>query len=337
MSTIKGWAATGAKKPLEQFEFDAGPLGPDDVEIAVEYCGVCHSDLSVVNNDWGNSRYPVIPGHEAVGRVIEVGSDAKGPKVGDRVGIGWTANSCMCCHECLGGDQHLCTKAQPTIFGRHGGFADKLRAHWAWTIPLPEKLDITSAGPLLCGGVTVFSPLSTFGIKGSGRVGVVGIGGLGHMGLKFANAWGCEVTAFTSSESKADEARGFGAHNVVSTRNRDDLKKIAGSLDLLLVTSNVTLDWSAMLNTLRPKGRMHVVGAVTEPMGISVFPLIFGQKSVSGSPTGSPTMIADMLEFSARHQIGPTVEHFPLSKVNDALEHLEAGKARYRIVLDIAK
>lgn len=334
MSTIKGWAAVGPKKPLEKFEYDPGPLGPDDVEVAVEYCGVCHSDLSVVNNDWGNSHYPVIPGHEAVGRVVAVGSDAKGPKVGDRVGVGWTANSCMACHECLGGDQHLCTKAQPTIFGRHGGFANKVRAHWAWTIPLPEKLDITSAGPLLCGGVTVFSPLATFGIKGSGRVGIVGIGGLGHMGLKFAAAWGCEVTAFTSSDSKADEARGFGAHNVVNSRNKDSLKSVAGKLDLLLVTANVTLDWPAMLDTLRPKGRMHVVGAVTEPMGIPAFPLIFGQKSVSGSPTGSPTMIADMLEFAARHQIGPQVEHFKMSDVNAAFERLESGKARYRIVLD---
>ncbi|MCE9604609.1 MAG: NAD(P)-dependent alcohol dehydrogenase [Planctomycetia bacterium] len=332
--SIQGWATVGPKKPLELFEFDPGPLGPDDVEVAVEYCGLCHSDLSTANNDWGMTTYPTILGHEAVGRVVAVGSDAKGPKVGDRVGVGWTASSCMHCRECLGGDQNLCSNAIPTIYKHQGGFANRVRAHWAWTIPLPEKLDVTSAGPLLCGGVTVFAPLATYGIQGPHRVGVVGIGGLGHMALKFASAWGCEVTAFTSSDSKADEARSFGAHNVVNSRNVDSMKSITGKLDLLLVTVNATLDWPALLTTLRPKGRMHVVGAVPEPMGIPAFSLIFGQKSVSGSPTGSPTMIADMLEFCARHQIGPQVEHFKMSDVNAAMERLESGKARYRIVLD---
>jgi uncharacterized zinc-type alcohol dehydrogenase-like protein len=154
------------------------------------------------------------------------------------------------------------------------------------------------------------------------------------MGIKFANAWGCEVTAFTSSESKADEARGFGAHRIVASRDQRAIAAAAGSLDLLLVTVNVSLDWPAMLQTLRPKGRMHVVGAVVEPMAIPAFSLIGGQKSVSGSPTGSPTMIATMLEFAARHKIAPQVEHFPMSQVNDALARLAAGKARYRIVLD---
>jgi uncharacterized zinc-type alcohol dehydrogenase-like protein len=176
--------------------------------------------------------------------------------------------------------------------------------------------------------------LATFGIKASGRVGIVGIGGLGHMGIKFANAWGCEVTAFTSSESKAAEARGFGAHRVVATRDKTSIANAANSLDLLLVTANASLDWPAMLGTLKPKGRMHVVGGVLEPMPIPAFALIMGQKSVSGSPTGSPTMIAAMLDFAARHKIAPQVEHFPMSRVNDALAHLEAGKARYRIILD---
>lgn len=334
MAKIQGWATVGAKKPLEIYEYDPGPLGPDDVEVAVEYCGLCHSDLSTANNDWGMTTFPTILGHEAVGRVVAVGSDAKGPKVGDRVGIGWTASSCMSCHECLGGDHNLCLNAIPTIYKHQGGFANRVRAHWAWTIPLPEKLDISSAGPLLCGGVTVFAPLAAYGIQGSQRVGVVGIGGLGHMGLKFANAWGCEVTAFTSSDAKADEARGFGAHNVVNSRNSDAMKKIANTLDLVIVTVNATLDWKSLLATLRPKGRMHVVGAVGEPMAIPAFSLIFGQKSVSGSPTGSPTMIATMLEFAARHQIAPQVEHFKMSEVNAAMHRLEEGKARYRIVLD---
>jgi uncharacterized zinc-type alcohol dehydrogenase-like protein len=242
----------------------------------------------------------------------------------------------MHCHECLSGDQHLCAQAVPTILGHHGGFADRLRAHWAWTIPLPDGLDPSVAGPLLCGGVTVFAPLAVFGIPPSGRVGVVGIGGLGHLGIKFANAWGCEVTAFTSSASKIDEAKSFGAHRVVSSRDPNSLTAIAGSLDLLLITVNVSLDWPAMLRTLRPKGRMHVVGAILEPIAVPAISLIFGQKSVSGSPTGSPTMLATMLEFAARHQIAPQVEHFPMSRVNNALAHLAAGKARYRIVLNTA-
>jgi uncharacterized zinc-type alcohol dehydrogenase-like protein len=231
----------------------------------------------------------------------------------------------------------LCPRAIPTIVGHNGGFADRMRAHWAWTVPLPEGIDVAACGPLLCGGVTVFAPLGTLGIQASDHVGVVGIGGLGHMGIKFAKAWGCEVTAFTSSESKQAEARGFGAHRVISSRNSQAIAGAAASLDLLLVTVNASLDWPAMLQTLKPRGRMHVVGAVVEPIGIPAFSLIGGQKSVSGSPTGSPTTIATMLEFAARHKIAPQVEHFPLSKVNDALAHLQAGKARYRIVLDAGK
>jgi alcohol/geraniol dehydrogenase (NADP+) len=195
-------------------------------------------------------------------------------------------------------------------------------------------LDPASAGPLLCGGVTVFSPLLTFGIRPTDRVGVVGIGGLGHLGLAFARAWGCEVTAFTSSDSKAAEARRLGAHHVVSSRDAAALARVAGSLDLLLVTVNAPMDWTALLRTLRPRGRLHLVGAVLEPLPIPAFELISSQKSVSGSPTGSPTTIATMLEFAARHRISPQVEHFPMSQIQKALAHLESGQARYRVVLD---
>jgi alcohol/geraniol dehydrogenase (NADP+) len=337
MTTIRGWACAGPKESLAPYSFDAGPLGDEEVEIAVEFCGVCHSDLSFIEDAVGISKFPFIPGHEAIGRITALGKQTKGLKVGQVVGVGWTAQSCMHCHECMGGDQHLCAQAVPTILGGHqGGFADRMRAHWAWAIPIPEGVDASSAGPLLCGGVTVFSPLATFGVKPTNRVGVVGIGGLGHMGIKFANAWGCEVTAFTSSASKTDEAKSFGAHRVVSTRDPKAIAGIAGSLDMLLVTVNVSLNWPALLQTLKPKGRMHVVGAVLEPLAIPALSLIFGQKSVSGSPTGSPTMIAAMLDFAARHKIAPQVEHFPMNRVNDAMSHLAAGKARYRIVLDAA-
>jgi alcohol/geraniol dehydrogenase (NADP+) len=331
---IRGWAAHGAKQKLEPFSYTPGPLGPEEVEIAVEYCGLCHSDLSILNNDWGLSQYPVVPGHEAVGRIIALGQHAKGLRMGQRVGVGWNSSSCMHCHQCMTGNNNLCVEAAATIIGRHGGFAERVRSHWAWAIPLPDALDISSAGPLLCGGVTVFAPLVIYGVKPTDRVGVVGIGGLGHMAIRFANAWGCEVTAFTSNSSKADELRKLGTHRIVSSRDGADILKAANTLDFLLVTVNIPLDWSALLKTLKPNGRMHVVGAVLEPMPIPAFDLIFGQKSVSGSPTGAPAIMSSMLDFAARHDIAPQVEHFPLSKVNDAIAHLAAGKARYRIVLD---
>ncbi len=334
MTEIRGWATHGPKQKLELFTYQAGTLGPEEVEIAVEHCGLCHSDLSIINNDWAMSQYPAIPGHEAVGTIVAKGELVKGLKIGQRVGVGWNADSCMHCHECITGNNNLCSEALPTIVGHHGGFADRLRAHWLWAIPLPDALDITSAGPLLCGGITVFAPLVIFDVKPTDRVGVVGIGGLGHMGLKFANAWGCEVTAFTSNEAKTAEAKSFGAHHVVSSRDSTAMQKIASSLDVLIVTVNVSLDWSALLKTLKPNGRLHVVGAVLEPMPISAMDLILGQKSVSGSPTGGPAMLATMLDFAARHKIAPQVEHFPMSQVNEALEHLASGNARYRIVLD---
>ena len=336
MNKINGWASRGAKQKLEPFSYDAGQLGPEEVEIAVEYCGLCHSDLSILNNDWGLSRYPVIPGHEAVGRIVAAGDYVKGLQIGQRVGIGWSVESCMHCHECMTGNHNLCPDVAATIIGHYGGFADRLRAHWAWAIPLPDALDSSSAGPLLCGGITVFGPLLTFGVKPTDRVGIVGIGGLGHLAVKFANAWGCEVTAFTSSMSKTEELRGFGAHRIVSSRNSLEILSAARSLDFLFVTVNTPLDWNALLKTLKPNGRMHVVGAVLEPMPISAFDLIMEQKSVSGSPTGGPAAISAMLDFAARHNVSPQVEHFPLTKVNDAIEHLAAGKARYRVVLDMA-
>jgi len=318
MAKFHSWAAQGPKQKLTPYEFDPGPLGAEEVEIAVEHCGMCHSDLSVLNNDWGISRYPFVPGHEVIGRVVAAGEQAKGVKIGDHVGVGWTAGSCMHCYLCLSGEQHLC----------------RVRAHWAWTIPLPATLDATTAGPLLCGGITVFNPFELYSISPTARVGILGIGGLGHMALKFANAWGCDVTAFTSSDSKHDEAKSLGAHHVVSSRDVKSIQSIAGSLDLLLVTANVPLEWGALINTLAPKGRMHIVGAVPEAIPVQAFDLIGWEREISGSPTGSPVDIARMLDFAARHKIAPQVERFPMSKVNEALAHLDSGKARYRIILD---
>src|SRR6516225_4323604 len=339
MTTFNAYAATAAHGSLQPFSFDPGEIGPEEVEIKVSHCGICHSDLSMLDNEWGMSKYPFVPGHEAAGPVVALGEQAKGLKIGQRVGLGWFSHSCLACHQCLAGEHNLCATAQGTIVGRHGGFADRVRAQWTWVRPLPDALDLAKVGPMLCGGITVFAPFLIHNVPSTARVGIIGIGGLGHMALQFANKWGCEVHAFTTSDSKEKEARQLGAHYVHNTKREGELKKIAGSLDLLISTINVPLDVPALLGTLAPKGRLHVVGAVLKPMEVPAFGLIMGQKSVSGSPTGSPTAIDYMLEFSARHSIAPIIETFPMSKVNDALEHLRSGKARYRIVLtnDLAK
>ncbi|MDB6153154.1 MAG: alcohol dehydrogenase [Chthoniobacteraceae bacterium] len=334
MSIFHGYAVTAPNAPLEPFDFDAGELGPEEVEIKVTHCGVCHSDLSMIENAWGMSNFPFVPGHEAVGTVVALGPQAKGLQIGQRVGIGWSAYSCLSCHECLSGSHNLCANTQGTIVGRNGGFADRLRCQWTWARPLPDALDLAKTGPLLCGGITVFSPLLELNISSTARVGVIGIGGLGHMALQFANKWGCEVHAFTTSDSKEAEARQLGAHYVHNTKQTGALNKLAGSLDLIISTIAVPIDVPGLLGALAPKGRLHVVGAILPPMQVPAFGLIMGQKSISGSPTGSPTAISTMLEFSARHSIAPITEHFPMSKVNDALEHLRSGKARYRIVLE---
>jgi alcohol/geraniol dehydrogenase (NADP+) len=333
MSKISAWVATAAKSKFVNQEIDLGPLKDEEVEVEVQHCGICHSDLSVLNNDWGISQFPAVLGHEITGRVVAVGPAAKGIKMGQKVGIGWASGSCMHCNQCISGNQNCCPESIFTIVGHKGGFATRVRSHWAWAIPIPDNLPIEDAGPLLCGGITVFNPLISYS-QPTNRVGIVGIGGLGHMAVKFAAAFGNEVTAFTSSEKKFDEALGFGAHKVVSSRDSAALEKLAGTFDLVLITANAPLDWDAYIKLLAPKGRLHFVGVVTEPIPVHVFPLISIQGCISGSPSGPPAMIKKMLEFAALHQILPKTEHFPMSRINEAFEHLAAGKARYRIVLD---
>ena len=329
----KAWTVKAAKQPMVLETANFGPLGAEDVEVAVDHCGLCHSDISILNNDWGISQYPAILGHEVVGRVTAVGPNAKGVQVGQRVGVGWFSASDMHCRQCMSGNHHLCPQAQATIIGHRGGFASHIRVHWAWAFRLPAKLNFADAGPMLCGGVTVFAPLVRYA-KPTDRVGIIGIGGLGHMAVKFAAAYGCDVTAFTASESKFAEAKGFGANQAVSTKDSAAIKRLGGSFDLLISTVNVKLDWDALIGTLAPNGRLHIVGAGLEPIPVAAFSLILQQRSVSGSPTGSPVMIQTMLDFASRHKIAPQTEHYPMSKINEAFARLESGKARYRIVLD---
>jgi len=330
---IKAYAALEQGGKLEAYEYDPGELAADQVEISVEHCGICHSDLSMLNNEWGMTSYPFVPGHEVVGKIVAVGSRVTSLTVGQTVGLGWHSGYCLKCSSCHSGDQNLCNEAQGTIIGRHGGFADKVRADESSVIPLPEGLDESMIAPLFCAGVTVFSPLLELNIKPTDTVGIIGIGGLGHLAVQFLRAWGCEVWAFTSSEEKKAEAIELGAHYTVNSKNKDELKALTGKFDLLLSTVNVKLNWNQYLNTLAPKGKLHFVGATLEPLDLNVFSLMSAQRSVSSSPVGSPQTMKTMLEFAKRHQIEPKVERYRFDQVNEAIERLESGKAHYRIVL----
>ncbi len=332
MPTVHGFAAEQAGARLTPFEYELGDLGPHQVDIDVAYCGICHSDLSMLKNDWGITRFPFVGGHEVTGRVAAVGEHVTHLAAGQRVGLGWFSHSCMTCPQCMSGDHNLCGNSEMTIVGRHGGFADRVRASGESVIALPEGVDEAIVGPLFCGGITVFNPIVQFGVKPTDRVGVVGIGGLGHLALQFLNKWGCEVTAFTSTDAKADEARSLGAHHVVDSRSDQALADVAGRYHFIICTVNVNLHWQAYLAALRPGGRFHQVGAA-ESITLPVFPMMLGQKQVSGSPVGSPETIRVMLEFCGRHGIAPVTEHYPMSRINDAMQRLADGLARYRVVL----
>lgn len=330
----KAYAAKEAGGSLSLIDIDLGSLDTNEVLIDVEYCGICHSDLSMLNNEWGMSSYPLVAGHEVVGKINAVGGNVKTLKVGQTVGLGWHSDYCQACSSCGTGDENLCDHAQPTIVGRHGGFAEQVKANEASVVALPDGMETKSAGPLFCGGITVFNPMVQFDIKPTDKVAVIGIGGLGHIALQFLNAWGCEVTAFTSSESKTEEAKSLGAHHTINSRSETDIEKAAGSFDYILSTVNVKLDWNLYISTLKPKGRLHFVGATLEPLDIGVFGLMAKQRSISSSPVGSPSTIKAMLEFAHQHNIKPQVEMFKFDDINNAIAHVESGKARYRVVLE---
>ena len=331
--TIAAYAAQEEGGSLEPFSYEAGALAPDEVEIDVLYCGICHSDLSMIDNEWGMTQYPLVAGHEVIGTITATGSDVGSLEEGMTVGLGWHCGYCGQCSSCKTGDQNLCATAEGTIVGRHGGFADTVRAKASSVVAIPSGMDLQSAGPLLCGGITVFNPLVQFDVKPTDKVAVIGLGGLGHLALQFLNAWGCEVTAFTSSESKRENALELGAHRTLNSRDPEEIESAAGSFDFIISTVNVKLDWNLYISTLKPKGRLHYVGATLDPLDLGVFPLMMGQRSVSGSPVGSPATIEQMLEFAHLHDIRPQVELYPMSEINEAFDHLKSGNARYRIVL----
>jgi uncharacterized zinc-type alcohol dehydrogenase-like protein len=329
---VKAYAAKAAKGRLEPFEYEPGPLGPHEVEVRVDYCGICHSDLAMIDNDWGWSRYPLVPGHEVIGTVAAVGSDVDEPKVGQRVGVGWHCGSCGHCEWCSRGLESFCAEDRATIVGHHGGWAESVRCKAEFAVPIPDALDPAVAGPLMCAGTTVFTPMDHFGVAPWMRTAVVGIGGLGHLAVQFLAAFGCEVTAISTSHDKDDQARALGATRFLATRGTDELKKAAASFDFILSTASTDIPWGDYVNALRPQGRLVNVGLPESEMKISPIPLL-QERSVSGSMAGSPSDIARMLAFAARKGVKPMVEVFPMKEVNDAVDRVRSGKARFRVVL----
>jgi uncharacterized zinc-type alcohol dehydrogenase-like protein len=333
MTQFHGLATHAAGAELLPYKYEVGELGEHEVEVKISHCGVCHSDVHLIDNDWGISKYPFIPGHEIVGTVTAVGSNVRSRKPGERVGIGWQADSCGICEWCRQGDEQLCALAEPTCVGRNGGYADLIRVNSRFAIPVPAALESENVAPLLCGGITVYSPLRNYGVRPASRVGVIGIGGLGHMGLQFANAFGAEVTAFSTSKNKEEEAKTMGAHHFINTRDTGALKKVAGSFDLLLATVSADQDWAGLIAALRPKGTLCVLGVPPSALQIPAFALISGQKQLAGSPTGSPRDIHEMLDVAARHGVKAITERFPMAKANEAVARVKKNLVRYRAVL----
>jgi uncharacterized zinc-type alcohol dehydrogenase-like protein len=331
--SISAFAALAAKQALVPYDYEPAPLSRVDVEIDISHCGICHSDLHLIDNDWAVSRYPLVPGHEIVGTVAGAGADS-GHAVGGRVGVGWQRSACLSCDLCKAGHENLCLQQEATCVGHMGGFARRIRIDGRFAFALPPSLDAASAAPLLCGGATVFAPLRRLGAKPGMRVGVLGIGGLGHLALRFLRAMGCETTAFTSSPDKRDEALRLGADHTASSTHAGELRAHAGRFDVILDTVPARIDWIGYLQALKPNGTLCLVGA---PPGLMQFPaslLLSGQRAICGSDIGSPGAIREMLAFAAEHGISAQVEKAPMSEVNAAVQRVRENKARYRVVLE---
>lgn len=330
------FAALAAKQALASYEYEPAPLSSVEIEIEISHCGICHSDIHLIDNDWGVSAYPLVPGHEVVGTVTAAGEDAV-HAVGSRVGVGWQRGACLDCEACHAGEENLCARQQATCVRHMGGFAERMRVDGRFAFAIPPGLDSAAAAPLLCGGATVFSPLRRWNVTRAKRAGVIGIGGLGHLALRFLRAMGCETTAFTSSADKRDEALRLGATEATSSTHAGELRAQAGRFDFLLCTVPVRLDWIGYLQALRPNGVLCLVGA---PPGLMQFPaslLLTGQRVVCGSDIGSPGTIREMLAFAAEHGIGAQVEVAAMrdaGDVNAAVQRVRDNKARYRMVLE---
>lgn len=339
-----GYAAHSADSDLEPFHFDRRELRDDDVAIDILYCGVCHSDLHTARNDWHMTQYPVVPGHEIVGRVTAVGDDVTAFHVGDHVAVGCMVDSCLDCDQCDAGDEQFCREGAVFTYGgedrhdgsiQHGGYSRHIVVRDEFVLDLPDELDLSTAAPILCAGITTWSPLINAGIGEGSRVGVIGLGGLGHMAVKLADAMGAEVTVFSRSEDKFDEAREFGADHTVLSTDEEAMEAAAGSLDLIINTIPVKHDLNPYLPTLDVKGEMVLVGQIGPLDEPNTMPVVMGQRGISGSLIGGIDATQDVLDFCAEHEIAPECEMVQMEDINEIFQRLKEGDVPHRFVIDM--
>jgi len=345
MITTKAYSATTAKARVLPTEIERRPVGANDVQIAIEHCGVCHTDIHFVNNDWGMTNYPVVPGHEIVGRVTEVGSEVKNFKSGDRAAIGCLVDSCGVCSNCDKGLEQYCLNGFTATYNSEtkdpggftfGGYSQSIVAQESFVLKVPDSLEGPGIAPLLCAGITTYSPLKNWEINSEKKVGIIGLGGLGHMGVKFSHALGAYTTIITTSEQKGNDARSLGADNVLLSTDPSSLAKENGSFDFLLNTIPVNHDISPYLELLKTSGTMCVVGAVEPLSQVNAAQLIFGRRSLAGSLIGGIAETQGMLDFCGEKNILSEVEVIRMDEINDAYFRMQNNDVKYRFVIDLS-
>lgn len=345
MANARGYAAQSSDSKLAPFSFDRREPRPDDVSIEIDYCGVCHTDIHFAQNDWGMTEYPLVPGHEIIGRVTAVGSEVKNYKVGDTVGVGCMVDACRSCSACESGLEQYCLDGMTGTYNgldRHdgsityGGYSDKVVVSERFVVKVPEKLDPASAAPILCAGITTYSPLRHYGVKAGDRVGVIGMGGLGHMGVKFAKALGAEVTIFTRSEAKVSEAKKQGADHVIISTDDSQMEAAAESFDFMLDTVPVQHDLNPYLNCLKYDGT-HILVGLLEPVdpALQAGALVMKRRVLAGSLIGGMPETQEVLDFCAKHDITCDVEMLDMKNINEAYERMKKGDVKYRFVIDM--
>ncbi|RAJ93700.1 NAD(P)-dependent alcohol dehydrogenase [Aliidiomarina maris] len=345
MPNSVGYAAQGADKPLEYFSFQRRALGPRDVHIDILYCGVCHSDLHLARDEWGGTVYPIVPGHEIVGTIRAVGSEVNQYQVGDTVGVGCMVDSCRQCENCGDGYEQYCDQGFVATYNSeekqtggvtYGGYSNNIVVDQDFVLRVDPKLDLAGVAPLLCAGITTYSPLRHWKVGKGHKVAVVGLGGLGHMGVKIAKAMGAEVTMITTSESKVNDAKRLGADAVIISRDKDAMKAARNSFDFILNTVAVPHDLDAYSNLLRRDGNMTLVGIPAEPHpSPSVGVLIGKRRSISGSLIGGIAETQEMLDFCAQHNITADIELIDMQEINEAYERMLKSDVKYRFVIDM--
>ena len=341
-----GYAAHSATTPLSSFKLERREPLPGDVQIEILYCGVCHSDLHTVRNEWHNTVYPVVPGHEIVGRVTKVGSAVKKFKAGDLAGVGCLVDSCRECPECREGLEQYCQRGMVFTYNApdkhtgkmtYGGYSNQIVVDQRFVLRVSDKLNLAAVAPLLCAGITTYSPLRHWKVSKGQKVGIVGLGGLGHMGVKFAHAFGAQTVLFTTSPGKTEDAKRLGADDVVVSKNAAEMKKHAGSFDFILNTVAASHNLDAYVELLKRDGTMCLVGAPEHPHpSPNVTNLIFQRRKMGGSLIGGLPETQEMLDFCAQHNITSTIEIIPIQKINEAYERMLKSDVKYRFVIDMA-